>query len=72
MALALCDCGKKATWRYTPGYSSGSNSNHCDECVPRGCMCNYRYVEDDSYIKPMDSLDMPCGEEGKDFIWVER
>lgn len=37
-----CDCGKMAVWCYMPGYSSGSNPHHCDDCVSRGCSCNWK------------------------------
>lgn len=50
----LCDCGKTATWYYTPGYSGGGNPNHCDECVPRGCECNHYSTKVEDYQPPGD------------------
>lgn len=61
----LCDCGKVAVWCYMPGYSSGANPNHCDDCVPRGCSCNHRSV-----LEEYDNE--PEGLEGQDYIWVNK
>lgn len=71
MNKSLCDCGRVATWCYVPGYRGGSNPYHCDDCVPRGCSCNHRYVSPDAYHPPLDQPDLPEGEEGKDWKWVE-
>jgi len=68
MTNELCTCGKRAVWCYLPGYSSGSSPYFCDECVHRGCSCNHRYVKD----KLFKEGDIPEGEEGKDWIWVEE
>jgi len=41
--LEKCNCGEVATWLYMPS----SNMVHpfcCDDCVPRGCSCNNRYI----------------------------
>jgi len=43
--LEKCSCGKIATWFYMPG-KSDSDSQKCDECVPRGCGCNEYHVEE--------------------------
>ena len=67
----LCDCGKVATWCYMPGFGSGENSNFCDECVNRGCECNHNYVDVNAYHPPLDSPDLPEGEEGVDWKWIE-
>jgi hypothetical protein len=67
MTKEICECGKRAVWCYLPGYSSGSSPYFCDECVHRGCSCNHRYVKD----KLFKEGDIPEGEEGKDWIWVE-
>jgi hypothetical protein len=32
-------CGKMAVWHYVPS----GKSNYCDDCVPRGCSCNWSY-----------------------------
>ena len=50
----LCDCGKIAIWCYMPGYSSGENSYHCDDCVPRGCSCNNYSTRAEDYSPPGD------------------
>ena len=68
----LCDCGKVAVWDYMPGYSNKENSYSCDDCVPRGCECNHRYVSVDSYHPPLDKSDLPDGIEGKDWKWLEQ
>ena len=60
----LCDCGKVAVWDYMPGYSGGGNSYSCDDCVHRGCSCNYNSIkEHPDYL--------PEGVEGIDWVWVE-
>lgn len=55
----ICECGKKATWIYALGYED-ENPYFCDDCVPRGCSCNY-YTTDDWMPK-----------EDKDFKWIEK
>jgi len=67
----LCDCGKVAVWCYMPGYSDG-NPDHCDECVPRGCDCNHNYVDPNSYHPALNEPYLPEGEEGKDWMWIEK
>jgi hypothetical protein len=62
MTKELCECGNVAIWAYLPGYSSDYHPYHCDDCVPRGCMCGYRYIEDE----------FPEGDEGKNWIWIEN
>ena len=39
----LCDCGQIAKWLYVSGFKNNSNPFFCDDCVPRGCDCNYIY-----------------------------
>jgi len=68
----VCDCGKIAVWDYMPGYFGGGNSCSCDDCVPRGCSCNYRYVDVNSYHPPLDNPDLPEGIEGQDWKWVDE
>ena len=70
MNKELCDCGKVATWCYMPGYSDG-NPNNCDDCVPRGCTCNYQYVSEEVYQSPGVLLNSPQGIDGKDWKWIE-
>jgi hypothetical protein len=67
MNKELCDCGKVAVWDYMPGYSGGGNSYSCDDCVPRGCSCNYTHILDGDE----SGTDEPEGIEGKDFIWID-
>lgn len=67
MTKELCSCGKTSVWCYLPGYSAGDSSYHCDDCVPRGCECNYDYTNTDLY----DSK-KPEGEENVDWKWIEE
>lgn len=67
----LCDCGKIATWVYMPGYSGGGNPYSCDDCVHRGCGCNNYYVDVNAYHPPLENPELPDGEEGKDWKWIE-
>lgn len=46
-----CDCGKKATWLYMPGFQEGSPF-FCDDCVHRGCSCNEYSTIDEHYHPP--------------------
>lgn len=39
-----CDCGKMAVWLYMPGFQDG-NDFFCEDCVPRGCECNYHSID---------------------------
>jgi hypothetical protein len=72
MTKELCECGKIAVWCYLPGYSSGDNPHFCDECVPRGCSCNYIYCDPNSYHPPLDEPNVPEGIEGRDWKWIEK
>ena len=63
MTKEQCRCGRRAVWVYMPGFSSGDNPYSCDDCVPRGCMCHYRYIDEE---------DSPNGDENKDWIWIEK
>ncbi len=67
MAEELCNCGSKAVWCYLPGYSSGGNSYHCEKCVPRGCECNYHFLN-----KKYTDLPLENEIEGKDWKWIEK
>jgi len=71
MEYKKCDCGKKATWVYMPGFKDGS-PYFCDDCVHRGCSCNHRYVDVNAYHPPLDNPEMPEGTEGVDWKWVEQ
>jgi hypothetical protein len=76
MKKELCgSCNlKEAVWTYGPGYSNGFSSEFCDDCVPRGCSCNYRYIDVNAYHPPLGEPDLPEdeGEEGKDWKWVDE
>ena len=74
MNKEICTICKKniATWCYMPGYATLPGEKkpspyECDDCVHRGCTCNYRYVDINSYYPPLDNPDMPEGIEGKDW-----
>ncbi len=72
----LCDCGKMAVWVYAPGFSGGGNPYLCDDCISSpediGCSCNWRYFDVNAYHPPLDNPELPEGEEGKDWRWVEH
>lgn len=72
MSFELCSCGKKANWWYLPGFSDDSHNFFCDECVPRGCECNYYFVYMDSIDPSLQDPHFPEGEEGLDWKWVEK
>lgn len=69
-----CDCGNVATWFYAPGGGSDEGQNYfCDNCVPRGCSCNWTYADKNAYgPEPLKEDLMPEGVEGKDWKWVVR
>jgi hypothetical protein len=67
----FCKCGQLAVWVYMPGFSSGDSPYFCENCVPRGCSCNYRSVDENSYHPPLEKPDLPDGEEGFDWKWIE-
>ena len=62
-------CNAIAAWVYMPG---DSNYSYCDNCVPRGCSCNFECDENGNLIfdkdgKPIQFLDdqgrpLPCCE----------
>ena len=56
-----CKCGKKATWIYMPG---GGDDFKCDDCVSRGCSCNYHHEGYEGLPTEED------GVEGVDWKWV--
>ena len=67
-----CDCGKEAVWCYMPGFRDNSNPFFCDDCVTSpedkiGCSCNWRFAKKQEGLP----IELPEGEEGKDWIWVE-
>jgi hypothetical protein len=66
-----CDCGKDAIWVYAPGYTSGDNPYHCDDCVPRGCFCNINYISD-KLNPPDDTKDWKWIEEGISWCYIDE
>lgn len=72
MLREYCDCGKLATWCYMPGFSSGCNPHFCDDCVPRGCECNYRYCKLETTQPFEDITELPEGEENVNWKWIEE
>lgn len=72
MSKELCECGKIAVWCYMPGYSSGDSPYSCDDCVPRGCECNYEYFNVTSYHPTLNKPNLPEGIEGTDWKWIEK
>ena len=72
MTKERCECGKLAIWVYMPGYSNGDHPYFCDDCVPRGCECNYHYQDVNLYHPPLDSPAMADGVENKDWKWIEK
>lgn len=71
MDKELCNCGKKATWWYAPGYGDGGNPYSCDECVPRGCECNVYSIIDEHYMPPGGIHPDMNEVEGFDWKWVD-
>lgn len=47
MKFKCMKCGALAVWIYMP---SDGNYNYCDDCVPRGCDCNYDCDENGNLI----------------------
>ena len=72
MSKELCSCGEIAVWDYMPGFSNGSNSVFCNDCVPRGCECNYIYLDERTHNPPLKIQSSPEGEEGVDWKWIEK
>ena len=61
-----------AVWCYMPGFPNGDSPYFCDDCVVSpedkiGCSCNWRFAKEQEGFP----TDLPQGEEGKDWIWVE-
>ena len=47
-----CDCGKTAVYLYMPSNSKDKNPYFCEDCVPRGCSCNWEHMENEDAIQP--------------------
>jgi hypothetical protein len=67
----LCECGKFAIWCYFPGYLDNSNPYFCDDCVPRGCTCNHRYVDVNAYESSLEQPDLPAIED-EPIKWIQN
>lgn len=72
-----CNCGKMAVWLYAPGYSGGGNPFSCDDCVHRGCTCNWCYStvelptdEDKPWKWVIQTKDEEYGEIEEGKVWV--
>jgi hypothetical protein len=71
MSKELCKCGSLAVWDYLPG-----NSYYCDNCVPRGCSCNYHHnelpdIEDYPFKWVDDNTWVRVDEQGREYPCVE-
>jgi len=61
-----------AVYLYMPSSSNKHNPYYCEECVSRGCSCNYHHANLKDFQPPLESGEIPEGIEGKDWKWVER
>jgi hypothetical protein len=68
MIFACSKCPAKAVWKYAPAdtYSDYNDSRRffCDECIKRGCSCQWINVldpEDKQYTDNLGRL-LPCVE----------
>jgi len=68
----LCNCGKLCVWIYAPVTDSKESPYYCDDCVPRGCSCNYRFSDKNAYNPPLEDfeIELPEGVENVDWKWV--
>lgn len=41
-----CKCGAVAVWCYMPSSDDDENPYFCEECVWRGCSCEWNYVSE--------------------------
>jgi hypothetical protein len=76
MGKHLCDCGAMAQWHYDPSSSEKFNHYICDDCISspedEGCSCNWHYTDVNAYYPALDNPELPEGEEGKDWQWVQN
>jgi hypothetical protein len=61
------DCVAVATWFYAP--STDGKDSYCDDCVPRGCPCNYEYIKS---IDPEYGIEPPEDGELVSWMWVDK
>ena len=69
-----CKCGNMAVYFYAPSYEGKKNNDsyYCENCVNRGCSCNYHHSNPNDFSPPLDEGEIPEGIEGKDWKWVEK
>lgn len=66
----LCNCGKIAVWVYLPYTDNEFNHYYCDNCVNRGCGCNYNHISEFGEPIGVEDIDWKWVKDIKD-IWVE-
>jgi hypothetical protein len=67
MKKEVCqNCNKKAQWIYMP--SCEGSPYFCDDCVPRGCFCNYEYAN----CKDQPELNQDPPEDKTKFKWLDE
>jgi hypothetical protein len=70
-----CECKKIATYYYMPSYTGKKEEDNyfCEDCVPRGCSCEWTYASKDAYgPEPLAEDFLPDGIEGVDWKWIVR
>ena len=67
----LCDCGKLSVWLYMPTHDKDINPYFCDDCVKRGCSCNYHSISGEDYHPKMDDGIHPTSEDGT-IKWIDK
>lgn len=67
-----CTCGKIATWLYMPNTDNLNSPFYCDNCVSRGCNCNWRSIEEPALYGTSENKLMPQGIEGVNWKWVDQ
>lgn len=73
MNKILCkSCGKKtATWLYMPSCSSDFLDYLCDDCVPRGCLCNKEPIDSNWKNNDPNNWEETFDEKGRKFPCCE-
>lgn len=62
-------CGESAAWRYDP--AEGTNPYWCDNCVSRGCSCQYESSYDEQGNEIEGSSVPLLDEQGRQYPCVE-
>jgi len=57
MEKEKCDCGDNATWCYLPSTDLKLNPYYCDNCVPRGCSCEWNSIKDGFFPEGIENID---------------